>query len=64
MFLIEIGNAVLVFNFMPESGALLLCGVSLIGGAFVARRLFKQPDYDKNFRDNDENENDEGGETR
>lgn len=41
MFLIEavIGN--LLFGFMPESIALLLAGISLIGAAVVARRISK-----------------------
>ncbi|MGI9037061.1 MAG: hypothetical protein ACR2GD_13630 [Pyrinomonadaceae bacterium] len=39
MFLIEILSGNLLFGFLPETGALLLCGVSLVGGTIVARRL-------------------------
>ncbi|MGI8467606.1 MAG: hypothetical protein ACR2N3_04060 [Pyrinomonadaceae bacterium] len=44
VFLIEILSGNLLFGFVPESGALMLCGVSLIGGTVVARRFLKQHD--------------------
>lgn len=47
MFLTEVLSENLLF-FLPESGALLICGVSLIGGAVVARKFLKRQDTGKN----------------
>lgn len=52
MFLVEVVSGNLLFGFIPESGALLLCGVSLIGGAIVARKFLKHQDSGKNSQDN------------
>ena len=42
MFLIEIVSINLIlFGYVPESAALLLCGISLIGGTVVARRILE-----------------------
>lgn len=48
MFLIEIANGSFLLSFMPESGALLLCGISLVGGAVAARKFLKHKDAEKN----------------
>jgi hypothetical protein len=46
MFLVEfVSKDFLVsLGFISESGALLLCGISLIGGTLAARKFFKYKD--------------------
>jgi hypothetical protein len=47
LFLIEVSNGNLILGFVPESLALLLFGVCLIGATLVLRRVFKRHDQGK-----------------
>ena len=50
MFLIEIITInLLLLGYMPESAALLLCGISLIGGTAVARRILKHKTIEEEY---------------
>lgn len=46
-FLFEVSNGNMILGFVPESLALLLFGVCLIGATLVLRRLFNRQDRGK-----------------
>ena len=50
MFLVEVANGNLLFGLIPESGVLLLCGISLIGGTLAVRKFFKYKDDEEIIR--------------
>lgn len=52
MYLVEFvsNNFLLSLGFISESGALLICGISLIGGTLAARKFFKYKDDEEIIR--------------
>jgi len=46
-FLIEVSNGNMILGFVPESLALMLFGICLIGATLVLRRMFKRHDRGK-----------------
>jgi hypothetical protein len=46
-FLIEISNGSMILGLVPESLALLIFGVGLVGSTFVLRRMFNRHDQEK-----------------
>ena len=47
LFLIEVSSGNMILGFVPESLALMLFGICLIGATLVLRRLFKRHDREK-----------------
>jgi hypothetical protein len=47
LFLIDFTNGNMILGFVPESLALMLSGVGLIGATLIMRRVFKRHDRGK-----------------
>lgn len=47
LFLIDFSNGNMILGFVPESLALMLFGVGLIGSTLVMRRVFKRHDREE-----------------
>ena len=57
LFLIEGSNVNMILGFVPESLALMLFGVGLIGATLVLRRVFKRHDREKMAENSAEDNN-------